>query len=149
MRCEKLCQPCPGYDRPRKFLDEGPSLHKRFSPTPPHRPPGPHGQSASSPVPASPPVINQPATGLAQPDIRSNQGGAADEPVGHGRGNSPDEAEAAVTGDQLGGTLAMPMLATMATARRSRTSMPPSSTSILLSTTPKGRTAADSSRTCQ
>lgn len=30
LRCEKLGKPCPGYDKKRKFVDEGASLRKKY-----------------------------------------------------------------------------------------------------------------------
>lgn len=29
-RCEKLGKPCPGYDKKRKFVDEGVTLRKKY-----------------------------------------------------------------------------------------------------------------------
>ncbi|KAI7640527.1 hypothetical protein KC322_g20563, partial [Hortaea werneckii] len=33
LRCEKLGKPCPGYDKKRKFVDEGVTLRKKYQST--------------------------------------------------------------------------------------------------------------------
>lgn len=30
LRCEKFGKPCPGYDKKRKFVDEGETLRKKY-----------------------------------------------------------------------------------------------------------------------
>lgn len=44
LRCEKLGKPCPGYDKKRKFVDEGVTLRKKYQRS------GADDNAAASPV---------------------------------------------------------------------------------------------------
>lgn len=69
MRCEKLGKPCPGYDKKRKFVDEGVSLRKKYQSV--NDRPG-SSSTATSPAqgaPSRPIHIPQTSLGPVQEDL--------------------------------------------------------------------------------
>ncbi|KAI5365015.1 Putative zn(2)-C6 fungal-type DNA-binding domain, fungal transcription factor [Septoria linicola] len=69
LRCEKLGKPCPGYDKKRKFVDEGVTLRKKYQGS--NDRPSSDEKAAASPRLYQATVQASSSSNSAQPDVRS------------------------------------------------------------------------------